>query len=451
MFFENKIHPSYETPQTITAKNTEITINLCQLIQSDFSQLLLNIETSISLEPNDLIEKTLLCLYGEQLVQAQVGDFRGIGFKAGTEGFRFRFSFRCKKITFANSPTKPSLQESVDYIIPYTKIGIFDHYSECANGYMIQDSIPIMGQITKWELKKLIDIGDEQFSVSPFIQQNNFSSSEHLILSTCCTFSPEVENEARNITSLLQLASGNLVHLSCKIIRCNEKIIELTPLCKPNKNPRFWSPLGESTTAEGGRIRQFVEKALPLIHHNSLTEYSSWRSILATYATMNMQHVHLEHRLLFCYMLLDSLYNMHEGKEKPQTATNHRTLEFDSSELEHDIAEVFHKHHIPKAEKAARRIIVELEKRGQGRGKVQSFEERVSRLFSHYSCQVPASEDLNHRNDVVHEGRLKQQDTGEALMLMSRIFNAVTRLLFAIFGYQGSIDFFPEDKWKVTK
>lgn len=126
------------------------------------------------------------------------------------------------------------------------------------------------------------------------------------------------------------------------------------------------------------------------------------------------------------------------------------TLQFDSSELEHDLAAVFYKHRIPKAEKGAKKIIEELGKRGQGRGKVQSFEERVYQLFEKYSCSPPASMDLQQRNDIIHEGSLKIEDTGESLKLMTRLFNSVTKLLFKILQYDGSIDIFPEDDWQVT-
>ena len=58
--------------------------------------------------------------------------------------------------------------------------------------------------------------------------------------------------------------------------------------------------------------------------------------------------------------------------------------------------------------------------------------------------------DLQQRNDIIHEGSLKIEDTGESLKLMTRLFNSVTKLLFRILQYDGSIDIFPEDDWQVT-
>ena len=58
--------------------------------------------------------------------------------------------------------------------------------------------------------------------------------------------------------------------------------------------------------------------------------------------------------------------------------------------------------------------------------------------------------DLQQRNDIIHESSLKIENTGESLKLMTRLFNSVTKLLFKILQYEGSIDIFPEDDWQVT-
>lgn len=53
--------------------------------------------------------------------------------------------------------------------------------------------------------------------------------------------------------------------------------------------------------------------------------------------------------------------------------------------------------------------------------------------------------DLQQRNDIIHEGSLKIEDTGGSLKLMTWLF----KLLFKILQYEYSIDIFSEDDWQV--
>lgn len=450
MFFESKTHDAYEEHQRIKIEdNRELIIARCQLIQRDFSNFTLQLEIPISEAKRDLKSAEILCYYGASLAKAQIGELRSSSVSYSDNGVVFKQGYLCKKIILSDDKT-PLSASNIDYIIPFSKIKPFDNYTDCLNGYRLLDSISITGKKATWELKNLISMENGSFSVSPYILCKAHFFTDHLILSTSQPFSPDVDKEAYNIAYLLQLALGNLAMPVKRIVRRGEQIMEIDALHTPNKIPSFWSPLGDSRRGEQGRIKQYIENALTCINAGKLGESEKWRAVMATYATMNMRHVHLEHRLLFCYLLLDSLYNMYVGLEKPQAVTKHLTLQFDSSELEHDLAVVFYKHRIPKAEKGAKKIIAELGKRGQGRGKVQSFEERVYQLFEKYSCSPPASMDLQQRNDIIHEGSLKIENTGESLKLMTRLFNSVTKLLFKILQYEGSIDIFPEDDWQVT-
>lgn len=450
MFFESKNHVTYERPQKVRiGENNNLIIRSSQLIQRDFSNFILQIELSVANAKQELKGTDILCYYGETLAIAQIGELRSSSVSYSDECVLFKQGYLCKKIILADDNT-PLSASNIDYIIPFSKIKPFDNYTDCLNGSRLLDSISITGKKATWELKNLISMENGALSVSPYILGKAHFFTDHLILSTSQPFSPDVDNEAYNIAYLLQLALGNFAMPVKRIVRRGEQIMEIDALHTPNKIPCFWSPLGDSRRGEQGRIKQYIENALTCINAGKLGESEKWRAVMATYATMNMRHVHLEHRLLFCYLLLDSLYNMYVGLEKPQADTKHLTLQFDSSELEHDLAAVFYKHYIPKAEKGAKKIIEELGKRGQGRGKVQSFEERVYQLFEKYSCSPPASMDLQQRNDIIHEGSLKMEDTGESLKLMTRLFNSVTKLLFKILQYEGSIDIFPEDDWQVT-
>ncbi len=452
MFFEERNHRAYEkTQQVKTAGNRELLISRSQLIQSDFSNFILQIELPMDCAAADLAGAEFLCYYGDVLVRAQIGGVRSSSFSSSVDGSVYRFGFVCKKLVFVNNSTLPHGGDCVDYIIPFSKIELFDNFTECLNGYLIRDSISITGKKASWNLKNLISVGEGGFSVSPYILGKDYSFSNHLILSVNETFSSDFNDEAYNIASLLQLALGSLALPACRVIRRGEQIIELKALHTPNKIPCFWSPLGRPRGDKRGRIKQYIETALGSINKGKLGKRGTWRAILATYATMNMRHVHLEHRLLFSYQLLDTLHMTYVSQKNPQVVKNHQTLQVDTSELERDIVDVFHKHNISKAEKAAKLVIENLGKRGQQQGNVPSFKNRVKQLYEKYSCPLPIADDLEHRNDIVHEGCLKIEDTGEGLRLMTRVFNSVTSLLFKIFQYEDSLDLFPEDEWQVVE
>lgn len=451
MFFESKDHIAYKKQQRVRiGEHHELIIKSSQLIQRDFANFILHVELPVADEKIDLTGTEVLCYYGESLVSAKIGALHSYSLVSSDNGIVIKQRFVCKKIKFATTCTPTSSCNSVDYIIPYSKIELFDNYTDCLNGYTILDSIFISGKKASWQIKNLISIEDGDFSISPLILGKEHSFSNHLILTTKQPFSSDINEEAYNIAYLLQLALGNLALPACKIIRCDEQIFELESLCTPNKIPCFWSPLGRSHWGEKGRIKQYIENALACFDDGKLGEAETWRAILATYATMNMRHVHLQHRLLFSYLLLDSLYNIFVTEEF-QEESNTQQLNYNANELKKDLTDVFSKHGIPNPEKCSHQVTAALNKQGQGRTKVPSFDLRVLKLFSKFDCPPPNADDLKHRNDIMHEGKLKIKGTGEQLKLMTRIFNAVTQLLFAILQYKGTVNYVPENNWQVIK
>lgn len=448
MFFETKNHPAYEYPQKVkVAENQFLTIIRSQLIQRNFSDFILQIESNSKIKMNGV---ELFCYYEKTRIKTQIGKLNSYSVTSSDNGYIIKQSFVCKKLLFIDNCTPSCAYDSIDYIIPYSKISLFDHRTDFINGDSRRDSISILGQKAEWQLKNLICTENGNFAVSPYISSKGHSKTNHLILSTTPPFSPDIEEEAFDITYLLQLALGNFALPACRVIRKGAHILEIYSLNSPNKIPCFWSPLGTYPYSERGRIKQYIEKALPYIGVNKENGYSTWRAILATYATMNMRHVNLQHRLLFSYLLLDSLYNIFVPDEF-QEESNTQQQNYNVNELKKDLIDVFSKHGIPRSEKCSNQVINALDKRGQGRTKVPSFDLRVLQLFNYFDCPPPSADDLKHRNDIIHEGKLKIKDTGEQLKLMTRIFNAVTQLLFAILQYKGTVNYVPENNWQVIK
>lgn len=451
MFFENKRHLAYEEEQYVTRENgSQEIIVASQLEQRDFSKFYLLAYRPFSASQGSLEGAGCLCYYETQLVRVQLGRPSVIQ-TLSAEGKCFsKIGYICKKISFINPHEDVCVANTTDYIIPHSRIHAFDELSECADGGGCYDAISIMGQHGAWKLKNLLQTEAGAYAVSPFVRSNHASFSHHLILSTTATYCEAVEEEAKNIAYLLQLALGKLSLPVCRIVRNGAQLLEIVPLNSPNSIPGFWSPLGMSWDGERGRIKQFIENALPCMSKRGADGSLCLRSVLSTYATMNMRHVHVEHRLLFSFLLLDTLYNLfvpmvQEHQERSATA-QHQTL----SALEKDLAAVFRQHQIGGAEKSAKMVVNELQKRGRGRGKVLSYEQRVRQLFELFDCVPPMAEDLAKRNEIMHEGALNELDSGEKLRIMTGMLNAVTALLFKMFRYEGKVDFLPEHAWKVV-
>lgn len=447
MFYENKKHLPYEEEQrVITNDGGEELVSACRLEQHDFSQFYLQTYRPLSPAQKRLEGASCLCYYETKLVRAQMG--RVCSWRIFFDGGRAvsQISYVCKKISFIDADF--SATSTIDYIIPYARIQMFDELSDSENGGSYCDAISIMGQRASWKLKNLLRFEDGTYTVSPFAGDGNAVFSDHLILSTREAYCAEVEEEAKNIAYLLQLALGKFSLPVCRIVRQGVNLSEIVPQAAPNSIPGFWSPLGRSRNGERGRIKQFIEHALPAM--SQIGDGMCMRHVLATYATMNMQHVHLEHRLLFSFMLLDTLYNLCVPSRKVYRERAAAAQNLNCSSLEKDLAVVFRRHQVDGAERYAKMVVNELQKHGKGRGKVQPYEQRIRQLFDMFDCVPPVTEDLAKRNEIMHEGALKDIDAGESLRVMTRMMNSVTRLLFKMLRYEGTVDYFPENEWNVV-
>ena len=454
MFFETRNHPVYNRQQKVAInKKCELSVTSAQLIQNNFSKfkVLVQLENLNSIVFPDSMDIYILCYYNNRLVKANLSrDYpSSMRIRMNSQGLFATYGFDCRKLIFDNNNTNSDSNVSTDYIIPYAKLDRFDVRTDLPNGRWILDSIPITGRISNWELKGLLLMDDGSFSISPHIVGSKCSIADHLLLTTDQPFSPEIEEEAKDIISLLQLAIGSIARPTCRVVRRGSQLLEMVHLSSYQQIPYFWSPLGEIKDGSCGHIRQYIENALPCIIEDKIHKQTVWRGILSTYAIMNMQFIYLEHRLLFIYLILDTLYNEFAAKiDSDAPISDTQRAVFDAKELETDIISVLKKHKIPNSHKKAKIILEHLRRSGRGHGKVPSYEQRITQMFSKFSCECPSSEDLKPRNDIVHEGCLKTHSPTDSLRLMSRMYNAVTRLLFSILRYNGKVSYFPEDKWK---